>query len=116
MSRIVITGNDRAQASPVAGLSSCGPVLPMQPPSTFAQIRKYRSVSSTRPGPTIVSHQPGFAVIGCGSAAYWSPVNAWHTKTALDRSRSEERRVGKECRSRWSPDQSKKKEENDKDI
>src|SRR5688572_33279639 len=29
---------------------------------------------------------------------------------ALDRARSEERRVGKECRSRWSPYHSKKKE------
>src|SRR2546430_1034725 len=28
----------------------------------------------------------------------------WHPKGALIRNRSEERRVGKECRSRWSPD------------
>src|SRR5438132_13285338 len=28
--------------------------------------------------------------------------------------RSEERRVGKECRSRWSPDHGKKKEQNDR--
>src|SRR5256886_7817806 len=28
----------------------------------------------------------------------------WSKKTAADEDRSEERRVGKECRSRWSPD------------
>ena len=50
MSRTVITGNDNAHGSPVAGLMSCGPVVPMQPPSTLAQMMKYRSVSSTLAG------------------------------------------------------------------
>ena len=40
MSRIVMTGKPSAHGSPVAGLISFGPVVPMQPPSTLAQIRK----------------------------------------------------------------------------
>jgi len=44
---------------PVAGLIEAGPVEPMQPPITFEQMTKYFSVSSGRPGPTMVSHQPG---------------------------------------------------------
>src|SRR5690625_7713515 len=34
--------------------------------------------------------------------------------TATSLGRSEERRVGKECRSRWAPEHEKKKEEDDK--
>ncbi len=60
-----------------------GPVEPMQPPSTLAQMTKNRSVSTGRPGPTTASHQPSLPVIGCGSATYWSPVSAWQTSTAL---------------------------------
>ncbi len=86
MSRIVSTGKSSAQGSPVAGLISLGPVVPMQPPTTVAQIRKYRSLSSTSPGPTIVVHHPGLPVIGCGSATYWSPVSAWQIRMALLRS------------------------------
>ena len=40
MSRTVMTGKSSAQGSPVAGLTSFGPVVPMQPPITLAQIRK----------------------------------------------------------------------------
>ena len=40
MSRMVITGKSSAHGSPVAGLISLGPVVPMQPPMTLAQIRK----------------------------------------------------------------------------
>ena len=36
----------------------------VQAPSTLGQITKYRSVSIGRPGPTMVSHQPGFCVTG----------------------------------------------------
>ena len=68
-------------AGAVRGLR--GPVLPMQPPSTLAQITKKRSVSTGRPGPTTSSHQPGLPVMGCGSATYWSPVSAWQTRMAL---------------------------------
>src|SRR5690349_23069763 len=31
------------------------------------------------------------------------PLRAWHSLAAGSNRRSEERRVGKECRSRWSP-------------
>ena len=37
---IVITGKSRPHGSPVSGLISAGPVEPMQPPSTLAQITK----------------------------------------------------------------------------
>ena len=61
-----------------------GPVLPMQLPSTLAQITKNRSVSIGKPGPTMRIHQPGLPVIGCGLATCWSPVSAWQISTALD--------------------------------
>src|SRR5256885_16288420 len=39
-----------------------------------------------------------------GPAWYWNDiVTGEHTGTHFDAPRSEERRVGKECRSRWSP-------------
>ena len=40
---------------------------------------------------------PGGAVVGS------LPANAGHTGSSPGLGRSEERRVGKECRSRWSP-------------
>ena len=61
-----------------------GPVEPMQPPSTFGQMMKKRSVSMGLPGPTMISHQPGLPVTGCGLATYWSPVSACGTRMALD--------------------------------
>src|SRR5260370_15663037 len=33
----------------------------------------------------------------------WSPTGNWKPELKRDLTRSEERRVGKECRSRWSP-------------
>ncbi len=83
MSRMV-TGGSRcptARRSPRSVVR--GPVEPMHEPSTLAQMTKNRSVSIGRPGPTTGCHQPGRPVIGCGSAAYWSPVSAWQTSTAL---------------------------------
>ena len=45
----------------------------------------------------ILCHKnPDGDTVGCGSALYYA-------LKALDKNRSEERRVGKECRSRWSP-------------
>jgi len=35
--------------------------------------------------------------------AFASPAVSWAKETPKKSSRSEERRVGKECRSRWSP-------------
>jgi len=40
------------------------------------------------------------------SAAFvetWGPKDAWFEANVIGTQRSEERRVGKECRSRWSP-------------
>ncbi len=68
----------------MAGFSDDGPVLPLQPPMTLAQMTKYLSVSRPLPGPIIMSHQPGRL-----SLALWrpatcaSPESAWVTRTAL---------------------------------
>ncbi len=59
MSSIVMIGKSRPQGRPVAGLIEDGPVVPLQPPSTFEQITKYRLVSMPFRGPTMMSHQPG---------------------------------------------------------
>ena len=56
--------------SPVSGLVELGPVDPMQPPKTLAQIRKNRSVSSGLPGPARLSHQPALPVTGCFPIRY----------------------------------------------
>ena len=64
MSRIVTIGKERPQGWPVSGLVEAGPVVPVQPPTTLAQITKKRSVSIGLPGPTIAVHQPPLPVIG----------------------------------------------------
>ena len=84
MSATVMTGKERPQTSPVAGLISLGPAVPMQPPSTLAQSTKYRSVSMVSPGPTMGSHQPSRPVCGLPPVTYWSPESAWQTRTAFD--------------------------------
>src|SRR5690554_8233382 len=43
------------------------------------------------------------------SILYWFLALQYHDKQKTQQHRSEERRVGKECRSRWSPDHKKKK-------
>ena len=93
MSRMVIGGNDvphsagpeSDRSAPASSRALRGPVLPMQPPSTLAHTTKKRSVSTGRPGPTSMSHQPGLPVTGWRSATYWSPVSAWQTSTPFDR-------------------------------
>ena len=65
MSGMVMIGKSSPHTLPVAGLVEAGPVDPMQPPITFEQMMKYLSVSSGRPGPTMISHQPGLPVSGC---------------------------------------------------
>ena len=52
----------------MAGSSEAGPVVPLQPPMTLAQMTKYLSVSRALPGPIIMSHQPGRL-----SLALWQP-------------------------------------------
>ena len=64
MSGMVMTGKSRPHTLPVAGLIEAGPVEPIQPPITLEQMMKYCSVSSGLPGPTRVTHQPGFPVTG----------------------------------------------------
>ena len=86
MSGMVMIGKSSPHGLPVAGLVEAGPVDPMQPPITFEQMMKYWLVSSGSPGPTIVSHQPGFPVIGCVLKTCWSPVSAWQIRIALERS------------------------------
>src|SRR5262249_47298627 len=51
MSRTVMTGKSRPQGMLVAGLVEAGPEVPMQPPTTFGQMTKYRSVSIGLPAP-----------------------------------------------------------------
>ena len=84
MSRIVTIGKARPQGLPVSGLVEAGPVVPVQPPITLAQITKKRSVSIGLPGPIIAIHQPPLPVIGLRLATCWSPVSAWQTSTALE--------------------------------
>ena len=52
----------------------------------------------------------GFAVLGIGRTGYRDDTYRAYIRTEMERfvaseehARSEERRVGKECRSRWSP-------------
>ena len=44
------------------------------------------TVSIGRPGPTSVCHQPGLPVTGFEFATCWSPVRAWQTRIAFERS------------------------------
>ena len=68
----------------MSGLIDIGPVVPLQPPSTFAQMMCQRFVSMPRPGPTMPSHQPlGFVSPGRMPATCASPVSAWQMKIAL---------------------------------
>jgi hypothetical protein len=68
----------------VRGSSEAGPVEPMQPPTTFEQMMKWRSGSIGLPGPTMRPHQPGLPVLGWTEATCWSSVRAWQTRTAFD--------------------------------
>ena len=84
MSPIVITGNPRPCGWPVAGSTEDGPVVPLQPPRTFEQITKYRSVSNALPGPIMESHHPGRPSPAWDPAAWASPERAWRIRIALD--------------------------------
>ena len=71
------SGKSSPQASPVAGLTEPGPVVPEQPPSRLLHTTNQRSVSTGLPGPIMVSHQPGWRSPSCHPAAWASPVRAW---------------------------------------
>ena len=70
MSWIVTGGKSVPHGPPPSSRRLRGPVEPMQPPSTLAQMTKYRSVSTGLPGPTTMSHQPSLPVTGWTSATY----------------------------------------------
>ena len=64
--------------------------------------------------PTVILHSPNNKTSGRGSHQYWTLAKEVHQRVQIIRKkhgineiprirRSEERRVGKECRSRWSP-------------
>ena len=55
-------------------------------PSKGLDREVYDRMVAGLPGPTRVSHQPDFLVTGWMLATCWSPVSAWHTSTALERS------------------------------
>src|SRR2546427_436937 len=57
---------------------------------------------NTRPGRTI-SHGAGLAVAASPQLYKSTRPGSWRMRRAWRTVRSEERRVGKECRSRWSP-------------
>src|SRR5512136_2590876 len=84
MSPIVTTGKLNPNGLPVCGLSDIGPVDPLQPPMTLAQITKNLSVSNALPGPMQSSHQPGSFSSGELNPAAWAwPDSAWQIKIAL---------------------------------
>ena len=86
MSAMVIIGKVVPCGRPVAGSTDAGPVDPLQPPSTFAPMTKYLSVSSALPGPMSMSHQPArLSVLRWKPATCASPESAWHTRMALSR-------------------------------
>ena len=77
-------GNAPPHGFPVAGFTLDGPVVPLQPPSTFAHTTRKRFVSMALPGPTMPSHQPvGASSPGCLPATCASPVRAWQMNTTL---------------------------------
>ena len=85
-SRTVNSGKVSPYGRPVAGSSDDGPVVPWQPPSRLAHTTKKRSVSTARPGPIRLSHQPRRSGSPWWPAACASPVRAWQMKTAFERS------------------------------
>src|SRR2546430_9030687 len=66
------------------------------------------AVRACRPGAAVVGVEPELAAdaresLRRGERVAWSPADVQRTVADALRVRSEERRVGKECRSRWSP-------------
>ena len=49
-----------------------------------------------------VTYVDGAQCIGCHTCSV-TCKNVWTSREGVEYARSEERRVGKECRSRWSP-------------
>src|SRR5687767_15923423 len=84
----------------VTGVQTCA--LPI-----FARVSRSRNVDSDPSDPTARHAKITERVdVGIGGGA-----QHLGRRRTLERQRSEERRVGKECRSRWSPEHEKKKEQ-----
>src|SRR6266542_7090296 len=89
--------------------------------SKSALVRRNRSCRSSQswngegrpqnqyPTYTLSTIRPGATTSVCGTVAWWCGSVYSSISKARCTSRSEERRVGKECRSRWSPYHEKKK-------
>src|SRR3989449_9465186 len=89
---------------------AAGPALPAW---FVEQSRSYAATSK----PLSPNEKPNIALIGCGGQGRYDTtlaakfanvvavcdVDSKHAEEASKQFRSEERRVGKECRSRWSP-------------
>ena len=78
MSSTASSGNSSRYGRPEAGFTEAGPGEPKQLPSEFTHITNQRSVSMARPGPIMLSHQPG--VGSAADEAAWDaglrPVNS----------------------------------------
>src|SRR5688572_33064034 len=77
------------------------------------------SYSGAATNPDIVSDSEGFVHVvwqdDVGNYVYSRfDGDQWSLAETTDLNRSEERRVGKECRSRWSPDHEKKKKKRER--
>src|ERR1035437_2971648 len=81
---------------------------PIPPPQTIQAIRRLPKLlreqrSAFKNGTLCAIPSKPSGVGGCSQAVLLSTHRAGEAITKRGRCRSEERRVGKECRSRWSP-------------
>ena len=60
------------------------------------KLEKWGDVILSRPDPQIIWKDKSYL-------KKWNSINATYHRSSSGGGRSEERRVGKECRSRWSP-------------
>src|SRR2546430_15770590 len=89
---------------PAQTLADLGVTQPDQVVSLFAEVRARFDSQASRP----LDH-PSWEILrqswlGRKSGALTLITENWLKAASPDLKRSEERRVGKECRSRWSPD------------
>src|SRR2546429_5288753 len=101
---------DGIRAVAVTGVQTCA--LPISRPSRQASCRSASAGAMGRTSGARASMMTtlSFAATRCALGREVADA-AWSAAGAVAGSRSEERRVGKEGRSRWSPDHLKKKEE-----
>src|SRR5256885_10000199 len=80
----------------VTGVQTCA--LPIYSRDGLARYEPFRVPSPESPVPTSSTTK-----LRPGSKIFTSSARGWVVRRSRSRMRSEERRVGKECRSRWSP-------------